>query len=166
MKNELSGTIRALLIEYRKAVDELITVIKPLSSAEVMMIKDDKTPDPNCKSIQTMLTHVVYAGYGYTSFIQNHLGANQQRRARQYFETAEEYINDLNGMFSYCEDFFSHHPNLELEEKNHEKKVMTNWGQAYDIEQLMEHAIVHVLKHRGQIERFVKIGKSQELTTA
>jgi len=166
MNNELAGTIKALLIEYKKAVDELVSVIKPLDSTEIMIIKDDKTPDPNCKSIQNILTHVVYAGYGYTSFIENHLGANKQRRPRQYFETAEEYTNDLNGMLSYCEDFFIQHPTLELEENNHEKKVMTSWGQEYDIEQLMEHAIVHVLKHRAQIERFIKTPENKKLTPA
>jgi uncharacterized damage-inducible protein DinB len=166
MKNELTGTVKALLIEYKKAVDELIAVIKPLSSAEIIMIKDDKTPDPNCNSIQNILSHVVYAGYGYTNFIETSLGANKQRQARRYFGTAEEYINDLNGMFTYCEDFFIQHPGLALEEKDHDKKVMTHWGQAYDIEQLMEHAIVHVLKHRGQIERFAKASESKKLTVA
>ena len=166
MKNELTGTIKALLAEYKKAVDELIVVIKPLRRNEIIAIKDDETPDQNCRSIQTVLAHVAYAGYGYTTFIENHLGANKHRRARQYFESAEDYINDLNGMFDYCENFFIQHPTLELEEKNHEKKVMTNWGQEYDIEQLMEHAIVHVLKHRGQIERFIKTPENKKLTPA
>ena len=35
------------------------------------------------------------------------------------------------------------------------KKIITSWGQRYDIDQLLEHAIVHVLKHRRQIERFI-----------
>jgi hypothetical protein len=34
--------------------------------------------------------------------------------------------------------------------------MMTSWGQLYDIEQLMEHAIVHVLRHRRQIEQYKK----------
>jgi len=166
MKNELTGTIKALLIEYERAVDELIALIKPLRSSDIMMIKDDKTSDSNCKSIQTILSHVVYAGYGYICFIENHLGASKQRRPRQYFESAEEYINDLNGMFNYCQDFFIQHPGLELEEKDREKKVVTSWGQEYDIEQMMEHAIVHVLKHRAQIERFVKTSHNKKLTPA
>ena len=29
-------------------------------------------------------------------------------------------------------------------------------GKAYDFEQLMEHAIVHILRHRRQIERFLR----------
>jgi uncharacterized damage-inducible protein DinB len=166
MKNELKGTVKALLIEYRRAVDELIAVIRPLGSDEIMMIRDDKTTDPNCKSVQTILSHVVYAGYGYTNFIENHLGADKQRHPREYFESAQEYVAQLSSMFDYCENFFIQHPTTELEEKDHSKKIMTNWGQQYDIEQMMEHAIVHVLKHRGQIERFTRAREYKEVFLA
>jgi hypothetical protein len=47
------------------------------------------------------------------------------------------------------------HPNIPLEEYDPSKKILTHWGQVYDIDQMMEHAIVHVLKHRRQIQRFL-----------
>jgi uncharacterized damage-inducible protein DinB len=157
MKNELTGTIKALLDEYKKAVGELIRVIKPLGSTEIIVIRDDKTTNPDCTSVQTILTHVIYAGYGYANYIEIHLGSNKQRPPKQYFEDAESYIEQLNSMFAYCENFFSEHPSIQLEEKDNLKKITTNWGQQYDIEQFMEHAIVHVLKHRRQIEKFTAL---------
>ena len=33
-------------------------------------------------------------------------------------------------------------------------KMKVSWGQEYDLEQLLEHAIVHILRHRRQVERF------------
>ena len=155
MKAELTGTIKALLDEYKKAVNELIAVIKPLGTKEILVIRDDKTTNENCRSIQTILTHVVYAGYGYTSFIEADLGSKQERRLKKLFENADEYIEELNGMFDYCENFFMEHPNIPLEEYDPSKKILTHWGQVYDIDQMMEHAIVHVLKHRRQIQRFL-----------
>ncbi len=155
MPNELTGTIKALLDEYRKAINELITVIKPLGTKEILVIRDDKTSDQNCRSIQTILTHVVYAGYGYTNFIDKHLGSKKERRPKKFFENSDEYIEDSNGMFDYCVNFFMEHPNIPLEEYDPSKKILTDWGQVYDIEQMMEHAIVHVLKHRRQIQRFL-----------
>ena len=155
MKSELTGTIKALLDEYKKAINELIAVIKPLDSKEILAMRDDKTADENCRSIQTILTHVVYAGYGYTFFIETHLGSKKERRAKQFFENANDYITELNGMFDYCENFFIEHPGIELEEYDPSKKILTRWGQVYDIDQMMEHAIVHVLKHRRQIQRFI-----------
>ena len=44
---------------------------------------------------------------------------------------------------------------MNLEESDNIKKLTTRWGQMYNIEQLLEHAIVHVLRHRRQIERFL-----------
>jgi hypothetical protein len=155
MGQPLTGTIKALLDEYKKAVNELITVIKPLGSKEILIMRDDKTSDENCRSIQTILTHVVYAGYGYTNFIETHLGSKKERRPKHFFENADEYIDDLNGMFDYCEGFFIEHPGIPLEEFDPAKKILTRWGQVYDIDQMMEHAIVHVLKHRRQIQRFL-----------
>ena len=41
-------------------------------------------------------------------------------------------------------------------------KIITSWGQSYDFEQLFEHAIVHILRHRRQIERFlIKMNSNQ-----
>jgi uncharacterized damage-inducible protein DinB len=155
MKQELTGTVKALLDEYKKAVNELIAVIKPLGSKEILVIRDEKTANENCRSVQTILTHVVYAGYGYTNFIENHYGNKTERRPKRLFGNAEEYIKELNGMFDHCENFFNENPGIELEEYDPSKKILTHWGQVYDIDQLMEHAIVHVLKHRRQIQRFL-----------
>ena len=33
--------------------------------------------------------------------------------------------------------------------------IQSNWGTKYDLEQILEHAIVHVLRHRRQIERLM-----------
>jgi uncharacterized damage-inducible protein DinB len=40
--------------------------------------------------------------------------------------------------------------------------INSPWGVVYDLEQMLEHAIVHVLRHRRQIEKFI----SQGLITA
>ncbi len=152
---DLTGTTKALLDEYKKAIDELIAVIKPLGNQEMLIIRDDKTTNENCRSVQTILTHVVYAGYGYTNFIETHLGSKKERRPKKLFENANDYIEELNGMFDDCRHLFLENPGIELEEYDPSKKIQTHWGQVYDIDQLMEHAIVHVLKHRRQIQRFL-----------
>jgi len=57
-------------------------------------------------------------------------------------------------MFAYTVDFFRNIQDNELEQYENELKGLTKWGQRYDIEQITEHAIVHVLRHRRQIEKF------------
>ena len=63
-------------------------------------------------------------------------------------------------MFKYNEKLFSDYPNVSIEEFNNDKKIKVRWGQSYDVEQLYEHAIVHILRHRRQIERFIQKLKS------
>lgn len=60
----------------------------------------------------------------------------------------------LEEMFDYNEELFADYPHLKITEYDITKKINVRWGQQYDIEQLFEHAIVHVLRHRRQIEKF------------
>jgi uncharacterized damage-inducible protein DinB len=158
---ELTGSIKALLDEYKKAIDELICIIKPLNDSRLSMVVDNETKDSDCKSIQTVLTHVVCSGYNYTIYIENSIGVNKPRVERVICNSVDKYIDQLNLMFGYCEDFFRQKRNLQIQQTDNSKKVIVNWGQQYDIEQLLEHAIVHILRHRRQIESFIKIQNEQ-----
>jgi len=51
-------------------------------------------------------------------------------------------------MFTFNEALFTDYPNLTLCENDSAKKIKVRWGQEYDIEQLFEHAIVHILRHK------------------
>jgi uncharacterized damage-inducible protein DinB len=154
--NELTGAAAALTDELRKAISELADVIRPLTNEELYVVVDPSTDNRDCHSIQTILTHVVHSGFGYTNYIEKHLGSDKQRPSKTQLNTAAEYIQQLQAMADYCANFFSQHPDITMEETDNSKKILTGWGQQYDVEQLMEHAIVHVLRHRRQVEQFVK----------
>ena len=74
--------------------------------------------------------------------------------ARKKLKHAKDMNAALDTMFAYSVQVFSDYPNIKLEEYNVDKKMLVSWGQRYDVEQIMEHAIVHILRHRRQIERF------------
>jgi uncharacterized damage-inducible protein DinB len=67
----------------------------------------------------------------------------------------EDYNNALSDILNYTIQLIDDYPKMNLEESDNIKKLTTRWGQMYNIEQLLEHAIVHVLRHRRQIERFL-----------
>ena len=150
-----NGAIGALLDEYEKALIELQNVLNTVTDQELVVIADTETSDPDCVSIQSILTHVIRAGYNYAIVIRKSLEEQIEYKDRETFETISEYQNALSKMFNYNEMLFSDYPNLKLEEKIPKKKITTSWGQQYDVEQLYEHAIVHILRHRRQIERFL-----------
>lgn len=159
---ELKGSVIALLDEYRKAIDELISVIKPINDKQLCELVDINTTDLDCKSIQSILTHVVCSGYGYIIYIENYIGNKKPRLEKVTYENANRYVEQLNLMYEYSINFFQENLNLEIEQLDNLKKINVNWGQQYDIEQLLEHAIVHVLRHRRQIVKFIKQQKKQD----
>lgn len=149
-----NGAIGALLDEYEKSIDELKEVINSITPNELIEIVDKETKDKDCISIQRILTHVVESGYTYVIEIRKWLGENIQYKNKDLLYSIEEYQLALNEMFVYNEKLFEDYPELQLEEYKLENKFTVRWGQKYDVEQLFEHAIVHILRHRRQIERF------------
>ncbi|HEY5123380.1 MAG TPA: DinB family protein, partial [Ignavibacteria bacterium] len=90
---ELTGSIKALLDEYKKAINELISVIKPLNYNQLSMVVDNNTKDIDCTSIQTILTHTIYSGYGYSVYIENAIGLNKTRPEEATFDNVNQYID-------------------------------------------------------------------------
>jgi hypothetical protein len=157
-----TGSKGALLDEYEKAILELIHVITDISDLDLVEIVDNETMDPDCKSIQGILTHVVHSGFGYAHYIYTYKGNKNERPARAAYSAASEYIEDLKKIIPFNRIVFEGIVDAELEEFDNDLKIKVPWGQSYDIEQLMEHAIVHILKHRRQIERFRLILQNQK----
>ncbi len=150
-----SGAIGALLDEYERAIDELKKVLNSVSSEELLAVVDSKTNDPDCKSIQTILSHIVRSGYGYAIEVKKLLNEQTDFRENILLDSISEYKKALTEMFNYNAQLFENNSKIKLEEFNNEKKIIVWWGQTYDVEQLFEHAIVHILRHRRQIERFL-----------
>ena len=156
MKNfRENGAFGALIDEYEKSILELKEVISGVSTNELIAIADTETNDPDCKSIQTVLTHVVRAGYGYVVEIRRSIGEDVEFIDSVLLNSVEEYHQALNDMFQYNVQLLEDHPNLQLEAYKCEQKFKVRWGQKYDAEQLLEHAIVHILRHRRQVEKFI-----------
>ncbi len=150
-----NGAKGALLDEYERALSDLKRVIADIPPQELVVIADSETDDPDCHSIQTVLTHVVRSAFGYATSIRQHHGEAIDFRQSKTCTTAAEYAAELDAAFSFTEKTFEAHPDIQLEVFESDQKMCVRWGQLYDTEQIMEHAIVHVLRHRRQIERFL-----------
>ena len=153
------GAVGALLDIYEQAISDLKSAIEDIPDQDITVIVDPLTPDENCRTIQSILSHVVHSGYGYATSIHNLIGYNFRRPDKTIKLTIHEYCDDLSGVFSYTEKVFKDIRDNQLEELEDSLKIKTGWGQSYDIEQMMEHAIVHILRHRRQIEKI----RTQEL---
>lgn len=150
-----NGAIGGLLDEYEKALLELQVVTRNISPEELTAVVDTETKDPDCSSVQAVLSHVVQSGYTYVVEIRKWLGEDEDYRTNIKLDTVNSYILAMQEMFKFNERLFQDHPDINLETYDLNKKIKVRWGQTYDVEQLLEHAIVHILRHRRQVERFL-----------
>lgn len=150
------GAIGSLLDEYEKAINDLQNILRDLSETEFVKAVQPDNPDPDFISIQSIMAHVVRWGYMYPSFIKQMKTGNAVTRQikNEIRNTPIEYIEDLNKVISYAESVYSEIEEKELLQADSAKKF-ASYGHLYDYEQLMEHAIVHILRHRRQIEKYL-----------
>lgn len=147
------GATGALLDEYEQVIAALKEVISTIPDTALTTVIDTETTDENCRSVQAILTHVVSAGFGYATSIHNLKGPQIVRREKVWHVTVDAYLKDLADLFLFTEEVFRGIKDDELEQYDASRKIRTGWGQLYDIEQMTEHAIVHILRHRRQIEK-------------
>ncbi|WP_420553138.1 DinB family protein [Tenacibaculum aiptasiae] len=149
-----NGMLLALVEEYKRAAKDYIEILKYISDKEFLEIRDYKSKDPDCKSIQTVTFHIVQSGYTYANYIQS-ISNNNWLEYKSSMTTTKVAINEIEKMLEYTK--ISFHDNWYKSNKEIEKySFETRWGVTYDLEQLLEHAIVHVLRHRRQVENFLK----------
>lgn len=157
MKMYRQGAVGALLDIYEQEITGLKIVIEDIPDSALPIITDPQTSDENCKSIQTILSHVVSSGYGYATYIHNLRGYTILRPEKTARLTIKEYLEDLNNVFTYTENVFKEIKDNELEQSDPSLMLKSHWGQLYDIEQMMEHAIVHILRHKRQIDKIKRL---------
>lgn len=141
-----------MLDEYERAITDLKHLIRTIPDTALPVVTDPNT-DEHCRTLQAILSHVVHAGYGYATSILNYKSRQQSRPDKVFHKSIQQYRDDLDRMFLFTVNVLLPVRDTELEEMDQRLKIKTGWGQLYDIEQLMEHAIVHILRHRRQIER-------------
>src|SRR4051812_26917762 len=111
------GAIGAILDEYERAIQELKSVIEDIDEHRFTAILDPDTSDPDCKSIQTIMNHVVRAGYGYANYIRQQFGDPFTERKENYqLYTADIACRELDRMFAYTVDTLENKMDITFEE--------------------------------------------------
>lgn len=148
-----TGNIGALMDEYERASIDLRKLILSFSQKEFEKILDDKTDDEDCRSVQTIMNHVVAAGYRYLNQINVFL---KQEQITPNFQVTSPLsaIKEFDKMLSITSEAVKNNLAIKYEEVE-AARIETRWG-LYDIEMMFEHAIVHILRHRRQIEKLTQ----------
>lgn len=147
------GPVGALMDEYERAGAELVSILDGITDEEYERIRDTQTQDEDCRSIQTIMTHVIRAGYGYAGYMRT---AWSKEPVIRWSETVTrtQALAEFRKMLDYMVQTLDGKWDMS-EQEAVDTKMQVRWGPTYDFEQLFEHAIVHVMRHRRQIERFL-----------
>jgi uncharacterized damage-inducible protein DinB len=145
------GAIGSLMDEYEKAALELKSVLQNVSTEDYTRIVEGESA--HCHSIEVIMNHVVRAGYGYSKYIRDALSIDaspvEERRIPQ-----SEIGAEIDGFLAYTFEIFEGR-DATINDELENVYFKTNWEVTYNIDQLLEHAIVHILRHRRQIQKFL-----------
>ena len=153
------GAIGALTDEYDKALSELKALLGKISDEQFNAIADNSVKD-DFQSARNIVTHVVKAGYSYANYIRKRFG-NAIYKEEFTIHSVHEALLQLDKMFYYTVETFEDKWLLTDDEMLN-TIIKTSWT-TYDLEALIEHSIVHILRHRLQIEKL--LSKSIRQTT-
>jgi len=139
--------------EYERAASELRVLIERINEDDFVRVVDAQTKDEACRSVQTIMSHVVKAGYGYADYIREQFSIASTRPQHNLL-TRQESLAQLDAALLYTAQTLE--GRWEMSDAEIAGTVIkSRWGVLYDVEGLLEHAIVHLLRHRRQIEKFI-----------
>ena len=148
------GAMGAIMDEYARAANEYCLLIEAIPQARFE--RETESRDPTTTSLRAIARHTVGAAHRYADYIRAARGLEHVDR----FELAPERLlapADLRPRLSealrYTESALD-----GLYEATEETvaaiQFPVRWGPTYDPEMLLEHAIVHLLRHRRQVARW------------
>jgi hypothetical protein len=145
--------VLALFDEWDRSRRELVALLPRIRPAELE--GGDAKDESRARGI---LIHVLRAAYGYATWIDECLGVPPPER--RVDPKALSGRADFEAAFDDVRDFFRQA--LELVTDAHldgpapgqsPPHFRSRWGEDYGIEQMLEHAVCHHLRHRRQLER-------------
>jgi len=156
IKNFRSGILGALMDEYERALSEFAEFVSAIPTPEYSRIVDSQTADKDCQSVQSIVSHVINSGYNYADYIRNEFSIPADRPPRKIIDI-QDMPYKIRSMIQYTLSTLEDRWSLS-ENELYSFVFRTRWGVDYNLEQILEHAIVHVLRHRRQINKFIHRG--------
>ena len=148
-----TGPVAALMDEFERAASELARIVGGLADDEFHAVRGATTTEPDCSSIAAIMRHVVDAGYAEADEFRAVFGIESQQ-PEPGPNTPAQCPQALADMVEYMAATLEGHWEM-TGEQNNACLITVPWGTVYTFEQLFEHAIVHIHRHRRQIERFL-----------
>lgn len=142
------GGARALVLLHERELRAFVEVWRDAKRAGVTLAP---SADPNYESLEHVLVHVVRCARHYMQWMCEQLDlADPGIRSEPDVATIER---DVDAYVEHLVDRWRA-PLKDLTEAASEKpEYPSRWGPRYCIDAMLEHAVMHPLRHRYQLER-------------
>jgi uncharacterized damage-inducible protein DinB len=141
---------RAMVILHEK---HLRSCVDTWREAKKLHIKLPETEDKDYESLETLLKHILRAARGYMTWMCSKLnlpdpGIDQAPEPDLIESKTDDYLDQLLEKWK--------HPLAEIpEEKFHTPTYTSNWGVEYCIDAMLEHAVMHPIRHEFQLRNLI-----------
>lgn len=148
------GMFGALMDEYARAAEDFCRTLEALPPGALDWERPSN--DPDTASVRFLCAHVCGASRRYADYIREARGLAHEASfvfAPTDLKDPEDVRRKLEETLRYTEGSLA---GLETatEEEVMALSFKVRWGPMYDPEMMLEHAIVHLLRHRRQLERW------------
>lgn len=136
--------------EFARAAENLCATVEAIP--QDLFLRQVPSPDPDLASIQAISVHVIRAAHAHANYIRKardlsstptpEIDIATPAELRPLLAVELRYMEGaLEGLYEAPEEVFTR------------LTFQVRWGPTYDPEMMLEHTIVHLLRHRRQIER-------------
>jgi hypothetical protein len=141
---------RSLVLLHEKHLKSFIEIWR---EAKRLNITLPKTDDQDYKSLDTLLRHVLRSAGNYMIWICESLNLPNPE-----ISPVPDLENIENNTGKYLDHLFERWrlPLSEIEEnKFHSPTFTSNWGVNYCIDAMLEHAVMHTIRHEFQLQNLL-----------
>ncbi len=141
---------RALVLLHEREMRALLPVWRKAVRTKVRL---PATDDPSYVSLQTLMHHALRASRGYMTWLCEKLGLpdpgiDPAPDAEVVEQKAEGYLEHLLERWPK--------PLASVEAKRFEETSTSRWGETMSLEAMLEHAVMHPIRHRFQLEELME----------
>ena len=147
---------RALVLLHERALRELVPVWRRAKAANVRL---PQTTDPDYASLEALLYHPLRAARGYLTWLCEKLGLPDPgiERAPEQAGSSARRNDDVEHLLARWRL-----PLAGVEEASFGATHKTRWGEDMSCEGMLEHAVMHPIRHRFQLEELLEPRGSRE----
>jgi uncharacterized damage-inducible protein DinB len=141
---------RACVLLHEKHMRQCLKVWKKAKAAN---IKLPTTDDEDYQSLETLLKHILGAARGYMVWMckQLELPDPEIRATPEVDKIASEVDSYLEHVLERWQL-----PLANVEEKRFDEEYKSNWGVTYCIDGMLEHAVMHPIRHEFQLKELLQ----------